>query len=79
MNYDDLIDETGGMGRFQIMVSVLIGFYQLWLYPAVATPFIVMLVDHWCEVPELRNMSAEQQRYIAIPYTEDGEYDKCNR
>ena len=79
MKYDDLIEQTGALGRFQALVFLIIGVYSFWCFPATAAPFIVFRVDHWCHVNEIQNLPKEQQRYIAAPYTENGEYDQCHR
>ena len=36
-------------------------------------------MDHWCNVPQLHNVSGTQQRYIGIPDDEHGrqEYSQC--
>ena len=36
-------------------------------------------MDHWCRVPVLANFTYDQQRQIAIPYSNDGEgeYSQC--
>ena len=39
-----------------------------------AIAFLGLPVDHWCEVPALENLSAEQQKYIAAPYEENGQF-----
>ena len=41
---------------------------------SVAIAFLGLPVDHWCEVSELENLSAEQQKYIAAPYEENGQF-----
>lgn len=41
--------------------------------------FLTAPMEHWCMVPELQNVSHDQQKYVAIPYEdgETGEYDSC--
>ncbi|KAI0229440.1 Solute carrier family 22 member 4 [Lamellibrachia satsuma] len=36
-------------------------------------------MDHWCHVPQLANLSEDQQRYISIPYdtAEQQKYSQC--
>ncbi|KAK2148388.1 hypothetical protein LSH36_500g01016 [Paralvinella palmiformis] len=34
-------------------------------------------MDHWCLIPRLKNLTSEQQRYIAIPDDADNSYSQC--
>jgi len=37
-------------------------------------------MDHWCHIPELANLTKDQQRYVGIPQDEAGRqvYSQCN-
>lgn len=39
---------------------------------SVAVAFLGLEVDHWCDVPVLRNLTPSQQKYIAIPMDDNG-------
>ena len=79
MKFDDVIEKTGALGWFQIYAFILVGCFGFWTYHGVAAPFVVFRLDHWCHVTELSNLSMEEQKYIGIPYDDDGEYQTCKR
>ena len=67
----------GADGFFQFGVGILIA--AMYFVSQNPYNFVILEPLHWCNVPWLANFSHEQQKYIAIPYDEDGEYDKCHR
>jgi hypothetical protein len=80
MKFDDVLEQSGGgFGRFQVLAFLLIGCFAFWTYHGVAAPFVVMPLDHWCLVPQLANLSWEQQKYIGIPTDDNGDYKTCSR
>ena len=79
MKFDDIVDMVGSFGPFQAYVFILVGMFAFWSYHGVAVPFVVMGMDHWCYVSQVANLTWEQQKRIAIPVDEDGQYRQCER
>ena len=79
MKFDDVFDDIGAFGPFQLYAFMLVGMWGFWSYQGTAAPFVVFPLDHWCRVPALQNLSWEQQKYISAPADEDGGYEKCHR
>lgn len=70
MDLDELLPHVGEFGRYQKLMLWLIclpacipcgfcAFNQL---------FMADIPPHWCTVPELMYLSAEQRRELAIPF-----------
>ena len=77
MLYDELFKYMGSIGAYQVFV--LIACLQLCVFSVEFTfmIFITPKQDHWCYVKELQNFSFEQQKYIAIPMDDHGNYETC--
>lgn len=67
IDFDDLLPHLGEFGRYQIMLFLLMipfAFFVAFVY--FSQIFITLVPDeHWCFVPELANMTADQ-RYERI-------------
>ena len=46
--------------------------FHISAFQSVGVAFLGLSVDHWCEVPGLKNLTAEQQKYIVAPLDENG-------
>jgi len=67
MKYDYVYTYVGQMGLFQKLVCAAIFFFSLFTLDAVQMIFVGADMNHWCLVPELSNLSYEQQKNIASP------------
>ena len=79
MKYDDLFQYIGQIGVYQTLIAVLCFMFSVFGVESIALIFIAAGQEHWCHVPELEVFSHEQQRYIAIPQDEGGEYVSCDK
>ena len=70
MNFDELLEVTGGFGLYQIKLMVVVVF--LCLNSAIVTMNIVFFAgsaDHWCKMPKLGilSLTQDQKKNISIP------------
>ena len=78
MRYEDFLQQyVGDFGVFQILVVVFIGMANFPSKEPVIDDFIAGYQDHWCYVPELQDVPHDQQKLIAIPQDDDGNYESC--
>ncbi len=77
-NYEECLKSAGELGLYQTLFIMAI-----LLYPFIHSMnnaiwnFTSPYQRHWCAISALKNYSYEEQKYIAIPYDQHGEYDKC--
>ena len=79
MQFDELYKVYGDIGKYQFLIFLLIIAPGI-ISDTISLNFLTGRMDHYCTVPELQNLTEEQQKLIAIPYgddTDDG-YDGCN-
>jgi hypothetical protein len=69
MQYDDLYEYIGHMGRFQWVIISAIFVHTIFSVELFNMIFVGAQVDHWCSVDKLSGLTPEQQRYVAIPMT----------
>ncbi|XP_043678623.1 organic cation transporter protein [Vespula pensylvanica] len=78
MDFDDLLPYVGEFGLYQkILFVMMIPFasFVAWVY--FSQIFLTLVPEgHWCWVPELENLTAEERIAIAIPFEGEG-YSKC--
>ncbi|XP_050678261.1 carcinine transporter-like [Leptidea sinapis] len=76
---DDLFPYIGGFGWFQRMLFLLMIPYSFFFAFVYFSQIFMTLVpaEHWCNVPELRNLSVELRRHLSIPQTQDLKYERC--
>ena len=81
MDYEDVLSQVGDFGKYQKI------FVLLFLMPTAAINilydfmFMMYTPDHWCYVPELANLTYEQQSKLIRPHILDQGIDvkdKCN-
>ncbi|XP_031842357.1 organic cation transporter protein-like isoform X1 [Nomia melanderi] len=79
MDFDDLLPYVGEFGLYQkILFILMIPFasFVAWVY--FSQIFITLIPDeHWCWVPELENLTADQRLSLAVPITREG-YSRCS-
>ena len=80
MDYDAALRQVGDFGPYQLIVCLSVMYYQAnhGMQNAVVN-FISAHQRHWCKVDAVQNLTEQQQKYIAIPYS-DGErlHDSCS-
>lgn len=71
MDFDDLLPYVGEFGLYQrILFILMIPFasFVAWVY--FSQIFITLIPDeHWCWVPELENLTADQRYTICLSFT----------
>ncbi|VEN47358.1 unnamed protein product [Callosobruchus maculatus] len=77
--FDDLLPHIGEFGIYQKVLFLLMipfSFFVAWVY---FTQIFISIVPekHWCWVPELENLTAEERISLAIPFGPDGR-DRCH-
>ena len=85
MDFDDVLMEAGGFGRYQIWLCLLLYFCSI--PPAfnnLGIVFIAGVPEHWCETPDLAglNLTSDVIKNVTIPLEEkDGVtgYSSCLR
>ncbi|NWQ61077.1 S22A7 protein, partial [Neopipo cinnamomea] len=81
MKFEDLLHETGGFGRFQILILVIL------CLPRINLPmhfllhnFIAATPSHHCAIPHQEafvNLTMEEVLLISIPRESDGTFSSC--
>ena len=81
LTYEDVIyDYIGEIGVFQGELCGLFLVMSFFNQEGLAINVVSMHADHWCDIPRLsENFSHAQQKYIAIPGDDNGEYLQCHR
>ena len=68
LDFDALLEKIGPFGRYQIIFYVVIGITSA---PAgmqtLLSVYLFATPRHWCHVPELANLSLEEQRLLTVP------------
>ncbi|XP_063364715.1 carcinine transporter-like [Cydia amplana] len=82
VTYDDLLSSAGEFGLYQkILFLSTFPFYAFGVVSYFEQLFITEVSpDHWCNVPELANLTAMQRRALAIPADPDARfgYSQCS-
>ncbi|XP_073959317.1 carcinine transporter-like [Choristoneura fumiferana] len=80
--YDDLLTSAGDFGLYQMIL--FISSFPFYLF-AVFSYFDQMFItevspNHWCNIPELQNLSEIQRRRLAIPLEANSKfgYSRCS-
>ena len=63
--FDDVFAYIGDVGRYQIMVLVMISVFSFWGVELLSLTFIAGEMPHRCRVPALSALPADRQRYIS--------------
>ena len=68
LNFDGLLEKLGPFGRYQIIFYIVIGMTSA---PAgmqtLLSVYLFATPRHWCHVPELANLSLDEQRLLTVP------------
>ncbi|XP_028034881.1 organic cation transporter protein [Bombyx mandarina] len=81
-DFDDLLPHVGEFGLYQkilFMLMIPFAFFVAFVY--FSQIFMTLTPEqHWCWVPELANLTAEERRALAIPPKTDGPFahDRCH-
>lgn len=79
IDFDELLPYVGDFGLYQkILFILMIPFasFVAWVY--FSQIFITLIPDdHWCWVPELQNLTANERLSLAIPVNREG-YSRCS-
>jgi len=67
MNYDDVFQHIGHMGRLQWLIYAVMFLLNMFCMEFLNMIFVGGEMEHWCRVDALSELSPERQRYIAIP------------
>ncbi len=79
MEYDQILEKAGETGLYQIFIfSTLALGTMFYCAEIMANNFIAPHHEHWCKVEALQNLTAEEQKYISIPYNSEGQYSSCD-
>ncbi|XP_037076546.1 solute carrier family 22 member 3-like [Pollicipes pollicipes] len=84
-DFDELLEEVGGFGRFQWRMLALLQPPFLFLgFTLLSQLWLVLEPEHWCRVPELDALgwSAERARNLSIPLEERAgqqQFSRCER
>ena len=77
-DYESLIYQyIGKNGFYQTYINMCLLIYGF--TGADPINFLTLDTPHWCKVPSLANFSHGQQKYMAIPTDDKGEYSRCDR
>ena len=79
MLYDELFKYIGSIGAYQSFVLIVCLQICMFSVEFMLMIFVTPHQDHWCYVRELQNLSHDQQKYIAIPIDDQGNYESCLR
>ncbi|GBP56648.1 Carcinine transporter [Eumeta japonica] len=78
-DFDDILPLVGQFGWYQRILFLLMIPYATFFAFVYFTQIFMSVVpeEHWCWVPELADMTAEERRNLAIPLDGDMKHDKC--
>jgi len=80
MDYEEFRSNFGRIGWYNIFVLILLNATGTMFYAAnnYGINFIASQADHWCEIPELKNLTLEEQFQYGIPWDEHSQaYHSC--
>ncbi|NXQ13552.1 S22A7 protein, partial [Peucedramus taeniatus] len=81
MKFEDLLVETGGFGRFQILILALLCFPRINLpMHFLLHNFLAATPSHHCAIPQQEafvNLTMEEVLLISIPRKPDGTFSSC--
>ncbi|XP_046810122.1 carcinine transporter-like [Lucilia cuprina] len=78
MDFDDILPLIGEFGKYQKILFLYMIPFEFFLVFVYFTQIFLTLTpeQHWCEVPELANLTLNERLELAIPFVE-GSYSKC--
>ena len=67
-DFDDILTYVGGWGRFQYMITIVNFLFNIFLGYVYLSPILTVYTPpHFCNIPQLANLSVEARRRAAIP------------
>ena len=67
-DFDDILTYVGGWGRFQYMITLVNFLFNIFLGYVYLSPILTVYTPpHFCNIPQLANLSVEARRRAAIP------------
>jgi hypothetical protein len=66
MQYDDLYEYIGHVGRIQWTIFIALLVVAMFTVDTVNVIFVGGKIDHWCSIKHLSNLSPEQQKYVGL-------------
>ncbi|XP_030758429.1 carcinine transporter isoform X3 [Sitophilus oryzae] len=80
MDLDDILPQVGEFGTYQKLMLWLICLPACFPcgFGAFNQLFMTDTPEHWCYVPELQNLTAEDRKDLSIPRT-NGTFSKCSK
>lgn len=80
MDLDDLLPQVGEFGKYQKLMLWLVCLPACFPcgFCAFNQLFMAEVPPHWCEVPELVNVTEDVKKELAIP-KHNGSYSSCER
>lgn len=69
MDFEDILKEVGEFGRYQkrLFYIFLVPIITVMPFMTISTIFQIAAPDHWCHVPQLTNLSFEEQHRLIRP------------
>lgn len=67
MEYDDLFEYVGHMGRLQLIIYAALFLLNVFCMEFVNVIFVGGEMGHWCSIEALADLPPYQQKYVAIP------------
>jgi hypothetical protein len=72
MAYEEVHKYIGEIGKYQWIVFIAFFFITIFTTDAIHMVFIGGSMDHWCRVDELKDLSYDVQKNVAIPSATEG-------
>jgi len=67
-DFDDVFEYIGGWGPFQYLLTLAFFPFNIFLGYVYLSPILTLFPPpHWCWVPELAHLSAQERKELAIP------------
>ena len=67
-DFDDILEHVGGWGPFQYFSTLVFFLFNIFLGYVYLSPILTVYTPpHFCNIPQLANLSVEARRRAAIP------------
>ncbi|KAH8415545.1 hypothetical protein KR222_003811, partial [Zaprionus bogoriensis] len=76
--FDELLPYMGEFGFYQKrLVLYIFPFTFLWAFVYFTQIFVIIMPEHWCQIPELQDLPKHEQLHLGIPKKDDDSFEKC--